>query len=328
MKIKNGWIALASSLLLLGAIFVLLRGNNLASLLQVWRRLDSVSLFSAVICVLAMQLAAAWRLKIIMAADHAEAKLASLFRIQLLSQFIAHGAPISALADLAKVAILALRYSFSSGRALRLIVYERALGAIGMVCIGAIFLGFQFLVAPIPSHVVNVEAIFWASGLLGIVVLIGLSSFHVVTRIGLLNRVIHGVFRLGFLLLQPSFAMLLLAATTLQLIFMGLSFLVLANAMNLSLSATQVMLFMPFISFIASLPIFYLGWGAREAAVILTIGASSSISSSEAVALSVAFGVCVLLAALPGGIFWLMRPSMRKAVKVEVDRLQTSSNKS
>src|ERR1700686_1440759 len=143
MKIKNGPIALASSLLLLGAIFVLLRGNNFASLLEVWGRLDSISLVSAVVCVIAMQAAAAWRLKIIMAADHVEAKLGSLFRFRLLSQFFAPGAPISPLADLAKVAIVALRYGLSSGRALRLIVYERALGAIGMICIGAIFLGLQ-----------------------------------------------------------------------------------------------------------------------------------------------------------------------------------------
>jgi len=62
--------------------------------------------------------------------------------------------------------------------------------------------------------------------------------------------------------------------------------------MHLTLPARQVILFMPFISFIASLPIFYLGWGAREAAVILTVGASAPLSPPESVALSVAFGVC------------------------------------
>jgi hypothetical protein len=141
-----------------------------------------------------------------------------------------------------------------------------------------------------------------------------------------LNRIIHDVFRLGFLLLQPSFAMRLLLAAVLQTILMGLCFLVLAQAMHLTLPARQVMLFMPFISFIASLPIFYLGWGAREAAVILTIGASAPLSPPESVALSVAFGVCVFLTSLPGGIFWLMRPSMRKAVNLEIDRLQMNKD--
>ncbi len=326
MKVSRGWIALASSVLLLGAIFVLLRGSNVASLLDAWRRLDSISLVGAVILAMAIQLTAAWRLQIIMSADRSAANLASLTRIQLLALFIAHGAPISALADLAKVAILALRYNLSSARALRLIVYERALGAIGLVCTGAIFLVIQFFVAPIPAHVLQIEALLWAGGIVGIVVLVVLSKFHVVTRFGRLNKIIHGVFRLGFLLLQPSFAMRLLLAAVLQVILMGLCFLVLAQAMHLTLPAHQVMLFMPFISFIASLPIFYLGWGAREAAVILTIGASAPLSPPESIALSVAFGVCVFLTSLPGGIFWLMRPSMRKAVNVEIDQLQINKD--
>jgi hypothetical protein len=79
---------------------------------------------------------------------------------------------------------------------------------------------------------------------------------------------------------------------------------------------------MPFVFFVASLPIFYLGWGGREAAVVLTLGSVSSISSSEAVALSVAFGVSFLLAALPGGVFWLIRPSMRKAARDRAHDLQ------
>jgi hypothetical protein len=312
MKVSKSWIGLASSLLLLGAIFALLRGNNVASVLEVWRRLDPISLVGAVILAMAIQLTAAWRLQIIMSADHSAANLASLTRIQLLSLFIAHGAPISVLADLAKVFILALRCNLSSAHALRLIVYERALGAIGLVCTGAIFLVFQILVVPIPAPVLQIEVLLWAGGIIGIGVLIVLSRLHVVTRFALLNRIIHGVFRLGSMLLQPSFAMLLLSAAVLQAILTGLCFLVLAQAMHLTVSGLQVMLFMPFISFIASLPIFYLGWGAREAAVILTIGASAPLSPPESLALSVGFGVCVFLTSLPGGIFWLMRPSMRK----------------
>src|SRR4051794_37720664 len=176
MKVSKRWIALASSLVLLGAIFALLRGNNVASVVEVWRRLDSISLVGAVILAMAIQLTAAWRLQIIMSADHSAANLASLTRIQLLTLFIAHGAPISALADLAKVAILALRYNLPSTRALRLIVYERALGAIGLICTGAMFLVIQIVFVPTPVHVLQMEALLWAGGTAGIGVLIVLSK--------------------------------------------------------------------------------------------------------------------------------------------------------
>jgi hypothetical protein len=50
---------------------------------------------------------------------------------------------------------------------------------------------------------------------------------------------------------------------------------------------------------------------------IATIGQSGGITTAQAVAISVAYGVIVFVSSLPGAAFWLMRPSMRKAVHVE-----------
>ncbi|WP_375413845.1 YbhN family protein [uncultured Bradyrhizobium sp.] len=326
MKSKlKGLIGLLSSLLLLGLIFVLLRAKNADSLLEAWRRLGFLSLFIAVTCVLGTTLAGAWRLQAIMAiSNNAKSSLASLLRLQLVSQFVAHGAPISALADVAKVAILSLRFNLSPGASLRVVVYERVLGAIAIICLGSVAFGFQFLVS-VPLHVLKVEALVWATGILGIMVLLGLSRFKIVTGIGLLDKAIRGIFTVGHLLFRPRLSVTLLISSAVQLLLMATAFLVLAESMHLVVSPLQLILFMPFVFFVASLPIFYLGWGGREAAVVLTLGSVSSMTSSEAVALSVAFGVCVLLAALPGGVFWLMRPSMRKAASDRAAQLQTLS---
>ena len=78
--------------------------------------------------------------------------------------------------------------------------------------------------------------------------------------------------------------------------------------------------FMPVIFFVSSLPVFYLGWGGREAIVIATLGSMGTVTRVEAVALSVALGVVVFLASLPGAAFWAMRPSMRKAIHTEIQR--------
>ena len=69
---------------------------------------------------------------------------------------------------------------------------------------------------------------------------------------------------------------------------------------------------MPLIFLVASLPIFYMGWGGREAIVIVTLGSVAHLPTSESLALSAAYGVVVFLASLPGAALWLMRPSMRK----------------
>jgi hypothetical protein len=326
MKTKiKGLIGLASSLLLLGIIFLLLRSRSGDSLFDVWRRLGAVPLLIAVICALGTTLAGAWRLQAIMAAaNNTETKLASLLRLQLVSQFVAHGAPISALADVAKVAILSLRFRLSPGAALRIVVYERMLGAIAVIFLGTATLGIQLLFS-VPLHVLKIEALVWAMGIAGITILIGLSRLRIATGIALLDKAIRGVFSAGILLFQPKLTLTLLISSAAQLMLMALAFLVLGTSMHLVLSVSQVVLFMPFVFFVSSLPIFYLGWGGREAAVVLTLGSVSSMSSSEAVALSVAFGVCVLLAALPGGVLWLMRPSMRKATNDRAAQLQTLS---
>jgi uncharacterized membrane protein YbhN (UPF0104 family) len=328
MKVKvKGLIGVAFSLLLLGGIFILLQSKNADSFVEVWRRLEIVSLLTAVLCVLAATLAGAWRLQaIVRATNKVETNLASLLRLQLVSQFVAHGAPISALADVAKVAIFSLRFSLSPGGALRIVVYERVLGAIAVIFLGALALVFQFLL-PIPSHVLKIEALFWVGGIVGIAVLIGLSRLRIVTGIALLDKAIRGIFAIGTLLLQPRLVSTLLASSALQLSLIAVAFLVLAASMHLTISAYQVLLFMPFVFFVASLPIFYQGWGGREAAVVLTLGSVSSMTSSEAVALSVAFGVSFLLAALPGGVFWLIRPSMRKAAKDRASELQNKDER-
>ena len=142
------------------------------------------------------------------------------------------------------------------------------------------------------------------------------------------DKAIRGMLALSSLLLEPRFSIILLISATAQLGFMALAFVVLANSMHLVIAVIaepQILLFMPFISLVSSPPIFYVGWGAREAATVLTFCSMSSISPPEAVALSLAFGVCFLIASLPGAFFWLLRPSMRKAVTDTALQLQTSA---
>jgi hypothetical protein len=319
----KGMVGLVSSLALLCLTFALLRSQNVGTLLDAWKKLDTASILISVICVQGMLLASAWRLRIIMAAAGVgKVGLASLFRLQLIVQFVAHGAPISALADVAKVALLAMRFNLMARTAFRMVVYERILGAVALVCLGAAALGFQ-LEFSIPPHAFRIEAAVWAIGLTGIALLIGFSRLRILTGIALLDKVVRGIDSMGDFLLRPPFVASLLLSCAMQVAFMAVAFAVLASAMHLDYSFIQVLLFIPFIFFVTSLPIFYLGWGGREAAVMVTLG-TTSIGSSEAVALSVAFGLCVLLGALPGGIFWLMRPTMRKAAIDEANRLKAA----
>jgi uncharacterized membrane protein YbhN (UPF0104 family) len=315
---RSQWIAFGSSVLLFAAIvYILKREQGLATLIDIWQRTDRSAFFLGVTIMFGVHIVAAWRIKIIMAAEHAEAGLLSLFRIQLISQFVAHGAPISALADLARAAMLKLRFDLAVGRSVRIVFYERVCGALGAVVCGIFALIVQ-LFAPVSHSLLLAQTLLWAVGVVGTGVLIVISRLHIRTGIDSLDRIARAVLGVGHLLVRPRLALSLTLASVLQVLGLSLLFIVLAVGMHINVSPLLIILFIPFIFFVSSLPIFYLGWGAREAVVIATIGQSGGITTAEAVALSVSYGVIVFVSSLPGAVFWLMRPSMRKAVHVEV----------
>jgi uncharacterized membrane protein YbhN (UPF0104 family) len=315
---RSRWIVFGSSLLLFAAIiFILRREQGLATLIDIWQRTDRGAFFLGVAIMLGVHIVAAWRIKIILNAEQAKAGLLSLFRIQLISQFVAHGAPISALADLARAAMLKLRFDLAVGRSVRIVFYERICGALGAVVCGIFALIVQ-LFALVSHSLLFAQALLWAAGLFGTGVLIAISRLHIRTGIELLDRIARAVLGVGHLLVRPRIALSLTLVSVLQVLGLSLLFIVLAAGMHINASPLQIVLFMPLIFFVSSLPIFYLGWGAREAVVIATIGQSGGVTTAEAVAISVAYGVIVFVSSLPGAVFWLMRPSMRKAVQVEV----------
>jgi glycosyltransferase 2 family protein len=319
MKVaRSKWIAFGSSVLLFAVIiYILKREQDLATLINIWQRTDRIAILLGIAIMLGVHLIAAWRVKIIMNAEQADAGLLSLFRIQFISQFVAHGAPISGLADLARAAILKLRFDLAIGRSIRIVFYERIFGALGTVVCGILALIVQLFAPASPSLLLG-QTLFWAVGVVGIGTLVATSRLHIQTGIDMLDRITRAVQGVGHLLLRPRIAFLLTLASALQVFGLALVFIVLAGGMHINSSPQQIILFMPLIYFVSALPFFYLGWGAREAMVIATIVQSGGITTAEAVAISVGYGVIVFVSSLPGAVFWLMRPTMRKAVQVQV----------
>jgi hypothetical protein len=57
-------------------------------------------------------------------------------------------------------------------------------------------------------------------------------------------------------------------------------------------------------------PISIGGWGVREGAFIFLLG-HLGVSSAESFLLSVLFGLTLILASLPGIVFWLLEPPIK-----------------
>ena len=98
-----------------------------------------------------------------------------------MSQFVANAAPISALSDLAKAAMIKLRFALRTGQAIRLVLYERICGALGTIVAG-IFAMLGQLMVPTPSHLVKAQALLWGAGCLALVVLVAIGGWRIEPR--------------------------------------------------------------------------------------------------------------------------------------------------
>jgi hypothetical protein len=317
--LRLNWIGFTSSALFIAAIlYVLGRKQGLDALIDVWGRIDGTSFWVAIMLMLVVQSVSAYRVKIIANAENLSALgYPSLVRIQLISQFVAYGAPISALSDLAKAAMIKIRFSLPLGQSIRLILYERICGALGAVAIGFLATCAQLSVTT-PRTIVDIQFTVWIAALVvgSLIPIIG--RIHMASGVGLLNRASGAIVPLDRMLHRPSVVSELLFISLLQLVGFALVFVVLANGLHIPVSRLHIVLFMPFIFLVSSLPIFYQGWGGREAIVILTIGGMGTVTTAQAIALSIAVGVVVALSSTPGAILWIMRPSMRRSIRLEV----------
>ena len=143
-----------------------------------------------------------------------------------------------------------------------------------------------------------------------------IGELNLTSRNNVLDRIARAISGLAAILRHRTMGPKLLLVSLLQLLGFSAIFLILAQGMHIPVSRLHVVLFMPFIFLISSLPIFYQGWGGREAVIMLTIGRIGGLSDAQSIALSVAFGIVVAVSSLPGALFWIMRPSMRKSVRL------------
>ncbi|MEO3430789.1 lysylphosphatidylglycerol synthase transmembrane domain-containing protein [Pelagibius sp. CAU 1746] len=105
------------------------------------------------------------------------------------------------------------------------------------------------------------------------------------------------------LLAQPLSLVLLLLSGLAQLCSV-LAALALAQGFGLDLGLTEALAAVPAIILIMFIPLSFAGWGVREGASVIMFGAVG-IGADHALAISVLFGLSMLVAVLPGCALWL-----------------------
>jgi len=101
-------------------------------------------------------------------------------------------------------------------------------------------------------------------------------------------------------------------------VFSALSVFCLAQGMGIPLGVVACLVLVPPVILLMVLPISLAGWGVREGAMIAALGLVG-VPAGEALVLSIAFGLSVLLASLPGGAVWFLTRSPQKIQREAVE---------
>lgn len=200
------------------------------------------------------------------------------------------------------------RFGVAMNRAFIGVMLERISGLIALVFMvagGVFWLGDALT----PSALRYVLLAALPGLLLGLALLCCLDSSPVsLRRLPLLGRALSLLAEMAAdarrVLLSPGRSLVLLVLSAVAQLLAILAFYFFALALGLDLGLVAAAAVVPGIILIAFLPVSFAGWGVREGASVAMF-AAVGLGADQAVALSVLFGLALILSGLPGLAFWL-----------------------
>jgi len=202
-----------------------------------------------------------------------------------------------------------VREGNSLGRATSVVVLDRMMGMIGLALLIVITL-------PMALSFINTPTLQWGIGLSLLAVIAGLvtalfmdfflrgfASWCVTTG---LMAFATDARRLLLSRIGVALALHSAAIHVISVVAVGM----LSRALNMEVSWLALAVIVPIMTLLATVPISIAGWGVREGFMVVGLG-YAGIGAEQALALSILYGLSLLVVALPGGVAWIMAPAVR-----------------
>jgi glycosyltransferase 2 family protein len=275
---------------------------NYTQVLAYWRVLNGVWILGALgVLLLEMCVIAGVRLKLMLAYVDVRCPLTMTVQIALCGFFFEQVTIGFVGGDAIRLWLLR-RADVPLGRAVGALLLDRAFGFASLVLLS--LLGIHALLALVDEKLRGAIAVTLlvvaAIGCVGVVVVFALMKLLPLSRLAAFwqrlsspRQAIHLAF------LAIVFA---LAATTHLLNV--LVFWMLGQGLGLTMTFDQWFIVVPTVLLISMLPISVGGWGVREGVMVVALH-GLGVRSEEALLSSILFGLCVVIATLPGAIFWI-----------------------
>jgi len=305
---RAGGFALAVKLLVSLALLALVaRSIDLETVGGLVLALSPAAALAAVLSLAAIAVVSALRWGLVIGAIGSPQPLARVLSLMFVGSFFTQMLPTSVGGDAVRIWRLS-RHGVAVDRAFIGVMLERISGLLALVLMvvgGVLWLGpalsppalGYFLLASLPVLLAGLGLLCCLDCLPR-----GLQDLPVAGRaLRLLAEMAADARRV---LLAPGLSLVLLLLSAAAQFLSILAFYFLAEGLGLKLDFAAACAVVPAVILITFVPVSFAGWGVREGASIVMLGAVG-LSGDQAVALSVLFGLALILAGLPGLGLWL-----------------------
>jgi len=184
------------------------------------------------------------------------------------------------------------------------VLLDRLFGLIGLVLLVLILVPLLFM--RFPEINLQWELILVMVGMISAFIFVIFFDFF---RLGFLNsRIIRGFQSLAFesrrMLFSKSPGLILISISFLIHLLSILAVMYLSKSLGLEIELAGILLIIPIVTLFTLIPISVAGWGVREGLMVVGLGLLD-VPPEQALALSILYGLSMLMIALPGGIVWL-----------------------
>jgi glycosyltransferase 2 family protein len=302
-NVKRLALVAIKAIVSIGLIAVLATRLDYARVPSYWHVLDGIWILGALgILFLEMCLLAGIRLKLMLASIDARRPLTTTAQIALCGFFFEQVTIGFVGGDAIRLWLLR-RTHVPFGRAIQALLLDRACGFASLVLLS--LAGVQALLPLVEESVREVITVtlgaFVAAGFLGIAVIVVLTKVLPPTKLSAYWQ------RFGLSehpLSMATLAIVFILAVATQLLNV-LVFWMLGQSLGLPTALQQWFIVAPTVLLVSMLPISIGGWGVREGAMVVALH-GFGISAEDALLPSVLFGLCAVIATLPGGILWVI----------------------
>ena len=303
MTKRHGFFALKAALSA-GLIWLLLSRIKIASVGDRLVQLAPAAIAAAIAALLVQSLLATIRWRVVSRRVGVPLRFGIALRLLFIGLFFNQALISSIGGDAVRVWLLR-SLSDNIGRAIRSVVIDRPVALAALFVAIAAALPYLFDLIASPTARSGLVLLLVAGGG-GFIILLGFDRLALLPQRWCVSTALYGFTAdCRRVFLEPGTLGPTLALSIVIHVLSGLAAYAVARGVGVDISVAQMVVLIPPVILVATLPISVAGWGVREGAMVAALG-FVGVSAGDAFTISVIFGFALVVIALPGGLLWLL----------------------